>query len=143
VLRRAGFADARAVPYSAAIAGELGDLMATILLVDDDAGMRGLVARALTGDGHTVTEAGDGDEALAALSASGFAVLLTDVQMPGMDGVTLAERASQSAPAMRVILISALEQDATKAGKLGPKARWLSKPFTLDQIRAEVRAALA
>jgi CheY-like chemotaxis protein len=118
--------------------------MATILLVDDDVNMRSMVARALTGDGHTVTEAGDGDEALAALAKSpGFQVLLTDVQMPGMDGLTLAERASTAAPALRVVVISALEQDAVRAGKLGPKARWLAKPFTLDQIRAEVRAALS
>jgi two-component system, cell cycle response regulator CpdR len=118
--------------------------MATILLVDDDVNMRSMVARALTADGHSVTEAGDADGALAALSkSSSFAVLLTDVQMPGMDGLTLAERASAAAPALRIVMISGLAQDAVRVGKLGPNTRWLSKPFTLDQIRAEVRAALA
>jgi two-component system, cell cycle response regulator CpdR len=68
---------------------------------------------------------------------------LTDMQMPGMDGLTLTGRATAAAPALRVIVISALEQQAVGAGKLGPKVRWLAKPFTLDQIRAEVRAALA
>jgi CheY-like chemotaxis protein len=118
--------------------------MAKILLVDDDASMRSLVARALTGDGHQITEASDGEQALEALTKSpDFQVLLTDVQMPGMDGLTLARQASATAPALRVIVISALEQQAVSSDKLGPTARWLAKPFTLDQIRAEVRAALA
>jgi two-component system, cell cycle sensor histidine kinase and response regulator CckA len=118
--------------------------MAKILLVDDDTSMRSMVARALTSDGHIVTEAGDGEAALEVLGkTTDFTVLLTDVQMPGMDGLTLAAKASAAAPALHVIVISALEQDAVRTGKLGPKARWLAKPFTLDQIRAEVRQALA
>jgi CheY-like chemotaxis protein len=118
--------------------------MAKILLVDDDANMRAMVARALSSDGHQVTEASDGETALEALEKSQeFHLLLTDVQMPGMDGLTLAGRATANAPALRVIIISALDQQAINAGKLGSKSRWLAKPFTLDQIRAEVRAALA
>jgi DNA-binding response OmpR family regulator len=118
--------------------------MAKILLVDDDTNMRSMVARALTGDGHHVTEAGDGETALETMAKSpDFHVLVTDVQMPGMDGLTLASRASSASPTLRVIVISALEQQAISGGQLGPKARWLAKPFTLDQIRAEVRAALA
>jgi DNA-binding response OmpR family regulator len=117
--------------------------MAKILLVDDDTSMRSMVARALTSDGHHVTEACDGESALETLAGSpGFDVLLTDVQMPGIDGLTLASRASAAAPALRVIVMSALEQEAVGGGKLGAKARWLAKPFTLDQIRAEVRMAL-
>lgn len=118
--------------------------MAKILLVDDDASMRSIVARALTSDGHVVTEASDGETALEALAAGsfGFNLLLTDVQMPGMDGLTLAQQATATTAALRVIVISALDQ-ASVGAKLGPNARWLAKPFTLDQIRAEVRAALA
>jgi CheY-like chemotaxis protein len=117
--------------------------MATILLVDDDASMRSMVARALASDGHNVTEAGDGEEAIAELGrGAAFELLLTDVQMPGMDGLTLAERAHTSTPSLRIVVISALEQDAVRVGKL-PQARWVAKPFTLEQIRAEVRAALA
>jgi hypothetical protein len=75
--------------------------MATILVVDDDAAMRSMIARALTGDGHAVTEAGDGEAALEVLGKSAFALLVTDVQMPGMDGLTLAERAGGMAPGAR------------------------------------------
>jgi DNA-binding response OmpR family regulator len=118
--------------------------MAKILLVDDDVSMRSMVARALTSDGHHVTEAGDGEAALETLARSpDFQLLLTDVQMPGMDGLTLASRASLAAPTLQIIVISALEQQAVSSIKLGAKARWLAKPFTLDQIRAEVRAVLA
>lgn len=104
-----------------------------------------MVARALISDGHDVTEASDGEAALEklAVGSPGFRVLLTDVQMPGMDGLTLARRATATTPALRVIVISALDQAAVSTNKLGPNARWLAKPFTLDQIRAEVRAALA
>jgi CheY-like chemotaxis protein len=118
--------------------------MATILVVDDDASMRSMVVRALTSDGHSVTEAGDGEAALEALvKTPGIQLLLTDVQMPGMDGLTLAERASSASPGLRVVVISALAPDAVRAGKLGPTARWVAKPFTLEQIRSEVRAVLS
>ena len=118
--------------------------MANILLVDDDASMRSMVARALTNDGHHVTEAEDGEMALAALAKStDVTLLLTDVQMPGMDGLTLATKARAKLPTLRVILISALAQNTVETGNLGPSVRWLAKPFTLDRIRTEVRAALA
>jgi CheY-like chemotaxis protein len=117
--------------------------MADILVVDDDAAMRSMIARALTGDGHAVTEAGDGEAALEVLGKAAFTLLVTDVQMPGMDGLTLAERAGGMAAGMRVVVISALEADAVRKAKLPARTRWVAKPFTLDQIRAEVRAALA
>jgi CheY-like chemotaxis protein len=117
--------------------------MADILVVDDDAAVRSTIARALSGDGHTVAEAGDGEAALDALRTSAFALLVTDVQMPGMDGLTLAERAGAMAGGLRVVVISALEADAVRKAKLPAGTRWVAKPFTLERIRAEVRAALA
>lgn len=118
--------------------------MANILLADDDRSTLDLVRRALELDGHRVTTADDGLEALACLENAGpFDLLLTDVEMPGLDGVSLARRALTVAPGTRIILMSAFADVADTADSLGdPTARGLAKPFTIERIRSEVRAIL-
>lgn len=120
--------------------------MARILLADDDAATRDLVRRALEGDGHAVTVTEDGAEALERLQADGaaFDLVVTDVQMPAVDGILLAGEALKIRPDLRIVLMSgyaeALQRTASfKAQKLGT----ITKPFTLDQIRALVRTTLA
>jgi two-component system, cell cycle response regulator CpdR len=118
--------------------------MARILLADDDKGSLDLVRRALQIEGHTVVTAEDGSEALALVQPGGFDLLVTDVQMPGLDGIELARRASAQFPAMRFVLMSAYPDGLDHAAGLAAKgARLVTKPFTIDKIRAEVRAALA
>ena len=118
--------------------------MARILLADDDKGSLDLVRRALELEGHTVVTAEDGSEALALVEPGGFDLLVTDVQMPGLDGIELARRASARYPAMRLVLMSAYPDGLDMASALAFKgARLVTKPFTIDRIRAEVRAALA
>ena len=120
--------------------------MARILLADDDAATRDLVQRALATDGHTVTPTQDGAEALEKLreGPADFDLLITDVQMPGLDGIALAEASVAINTKLRVILMSGFADEFGRAEHLqGKISRVLTKPFTLEQIRTAVKAALA
>jgi CheY-like chemotaxis protein len=119
--------------------------MVRILLADDDRATRDVISRALEADGHRVEQTQDGQEALDRLTASpgGFELLISDVEMPGLDGVKLAEHALAAEPRIKVLLISGFAGGLERAERLKRTAvRSVSKPFTLDQIRAEVRALL-
>jgi CheY-like chemotaxis protein len=119
--------------------------MARILLADDDAATRALVERALSGDGHAVTSTQDGAEALERLqSPGGFDLLISDVQMPAVDGIALAEQGLAAQPRLKVILISGFAEEIDRARHLKSRkaAQVLAKPITLEGIRAAVRAAL-
>lgn len=117
--------------------------MAHILLADDDAASRDLVARALAADGHSVDAAQDGAEALERLGTRTYQLLVTDVQMPGLDGVTLATRALAASSDLHVVLMSGFTSELDRGAGLAPgRVHVISKPFSLDQIKATVRAAL-
>jgi CheY-like chemotaxis protein len=118
--------------------------MARILLADDDKGALDLVRRALELDGHKVVTAEDGSEAQSLMQAGRFDLLVTDVQMPGLDGIALAKDAVARHPAIRIVLMSAYAEGLDRAAPLVARgARVLVKPFAIDRIRAEVRAAMA
>ena len=119
--------------------------MARILLADDDKSTRELVRRALEMDGHQIQVAEDGSEAWTAFEAAptAFDLIITDVEMPGTDGVTLAKNALAASATVKVLMMSGFT-DALERGRwLGP-ARFgvLAKPFTLEQIRRSVKAVL-
>jgi CheY-like chemotaxis protein len=97
--------------------------MARILLADDDAAARDLVQRALASDGHDVTATHDGVEALERLQGAGadFELLISDVQMPGLDGIELIEKALAITPKMRVILMSGFSDELERAKHLKSK----------------------
>lgn len=120
--------------------------MARILLADDDAATRDLVRRALEGDGHAVEVTEDGAEALERLQAGAarFDLLVTDVQMPAINGILLAEEALKLKSDLRIVLMSGYA-DAFKgaASFRAVKLGTLTKPFTLEQIRTIVRSTLA
>jgi CheY-like chemotaxis protein len=117
--------------------------VARILLADDDKGSLDLVRRALELDGHAVTTAEDGSEALALLQAGSFDLLVADVQMPGLDGIELARRALELLPSIRLLLMSGYPDGLERARPLQANgARLVTKPFAIDRIRAEVRSAL-
>jgi len=120
--------------------------MATILLADDDAAVRDLVRLALTTDGHAVHVTQDGLEALDYLSGKGTAieVLVTDVDMPQLDGISLAEKALAINPQLAVVLMSGFSDQLERAARLRARRLLsLSKPFTLEQIKQVVRTVLA
>jgi two-component system, cell cycle response regulator CpdR len=119
--------------------------MARILLADDEAFTRDLVQKALTADGHHVVTAEDGADALAALKAdpAGFDLLLSDIQMPIMDGFSLAEQATALSPTLALILMSGFADGFQRADALKPRlTAVLTKPVALDALRAAVRTAL-
>lgn len=120
--------------------------MARILLADDDHASREFVRRALEGDGHQVASANDGREALDLLAAAPdqFDLLVTDVQMPVLDGISLAERAIETVPGLRIVLMSGFAEQLDRAkGFKTTKLGAISKPFSLDQIKALVRDTLS
>lgn len=119
--------------------------MAAILLADDDKATRDLVRRALEADGHAVTIAQDGNEALEHVQGGGqIDVLVSDVHMPCIDGIELAGKAIAVAPSLRVLLMSGFSEELERAKGLEPaRLGLLLKPFTLEQMRAAVRDLLA
>lgn len=120
-----------------------GAEMANILLAEDDATERGLMARALVADGHTVVEAENGQIALQHVSAapSRFQVLVTDVDMPELDGIALSRQALALSPGIKVLLISGYASAMDRAADVIAKGgRGLVKPVQLDKVRAEVKA---
>ena len=111
--------------------------MAPILLAEDDDSMRAFLKRALERTGHDV-------EALAALIADRFDLLLADIVMPGLDGIELARRASDDDPAMRVVLITGFAAVALRAHSEAPSAaQVLTKPIHLRDLVSQVDDILA
>ena len=112
--------------------------MPRILLAEDDRSMREYLARALSRVGYEVSAVGCGTEAMPLLESEQFDLLLTDIVMPEMDGIELAQRAGVLAPEMRVMFITGFAAVTLKAGKALPQARVLSKPFHLRDLVLEV-----
>ena len=119
--------------------------MARILAVDDSAAMRQMVGITLTGAGHEVQQAADGREALALAERQKFDLVITDVNMPVMDGLTLV-RHLRNLPSYRGIPLLVLTTEATTERKLEGKAAgatgWLVKPFNPDRLLATVAKVL-
>jgi two-component system cell cycle sensor histidine kinase/response regulator CckA len=118
----------------------------TILLVEDEEGLRALNARGLTSRGYTVLEAGNGVEAIDVLEKSGKPVdlVVSDVVMPEMDGPTLARELRSRNPSLKIIFVSGYAEDAfQKHLPEHGQFAFLPKPFTLKQLVAAVKETLA
>ena len=114
--------------------------MIRILLAEDDDAMRGYLSRALERNGYHVTTAASGTEALHFVESGTFDLLLTDIVMPEMDGIALAQRAQAVEPAPKVMFITGFAAVALQANDAMPDARLLSKPFHLKDLVAQVDA---
>ncbi|MDE1935283.1 response regulator [Bradyrhizobium sp.] len=120
--------------------------MSRVLIVDDEESMRLLVARALAMDGHNVTTASDGAEALEILGGTDgpFDLMLTDIQMPVMDGIALALSAARDFPEVTILLMTGYAEQRERASGLNAIAHdVISKPFSVADIRTAVADALA
>ncbi|HWW65874.1 MAG TPA: response regulator [Sphingomonadaceae bacterium] len=112
--------------------------MIRILLAEDDDSMRDYLKRALERVGYVVTAVDRGTAALPLLQGQAFDLLLTDIVMPEMDGIELAQRAATIAPQMRVMFITGFAAVALKEGDALAGAKVLSKPFHLRDLVMEV-----
>ena len=112
--------------------------MIRILLAEDDGAMRQYLERALERAGYSVTAVDRGTAALPLIEQERFDLLLTDIVMPEMDGIELAQKASAIDPAIRVMFITGFAAVALQGGRTAPEAKLLSKPFHLKDLVAEV-----
>jgi DNA-binding response OmpR family regulator len=117
----------------------------TVLLVEDEPEVRSLVERILKTQGYTVVTAANPDAALeVAREFKGtIQVMVTDVVMPGMSGLQLAERLMPTRPNMRVLFVSGYTNEAIgHHGVLDPGTAFLQKPFTPNALARKVREVL-
>ena len=118
--------------------------MASILLAEDDESMRRFLAAALERAGHAVTAFGDGAQAFECLRDLHFDLLLSDIVMPGLDGIELAKRAADLDPALKIMFITGFAAVALHPASETPRhAKVLSKPFHLRDIVQEVERMIA
>lgn len=120
--------------------------MSRVLIADDEDSMRQLVARAIAMDGHETVTAADGAEALDILSREdgAFDLLLTDIQMPTMDGIALALSAARDFPHLTILLMTGFADQRERASNLDAIAHdVITKPFSVADIRTAVADALA
>lgn len=119
--------------------------MASILAVDDSASMRQMVAFTLKSAGHSVTEASDGNEALTLAKSAQFDLVLSDVNMPNMDGLSLA-RELRSLPNFKftpiLMLTTESGMDKKTEGKAAGATGWIVKPFNPDQLLATIKKVM-
>ena len=119
--------------------------MARIMIAEDENSVRTLLVRAFAQDGHEVESAPDGAAALDRLAKSApFDLLLSDIQMPLMDGIALALAAKRDHPALTILLMTGYTDQRERAQSLRALIHDIvQKPFTVAEIRAAVAAALA
>src|ERR1700761_1136162 len=120
--------------------------MARILIADDEESMRMVVARAIAMDGHSIVTAQDGAEALEILAREegAFDLLLSDIQMPVMDGIALALAAARDFPRTTILLMTGFADQRERASNLNAIAHdVITKPFSVAAIRTAVADALA
>ena len=117
--------------------------MARILVAEDERALREFVCRALGQDGHTVTSVEDGLEALSVLATGEFDLLLTDIVMPGMDGIALALKVARDNPELPILLMSGFALERQRAHNLDALIHEvIPKPFTLREITDAVAKVL-
>ena len=109
-----------------------------ILLAEDEEAMRTYLARALTNAGYEVESVDRGTDALPLLEKGDFDLLLSDIVMPEMDGIELAQRCAEVSPRTKVMFITGFAAVSLRASREQPHAKVLSKPFHLRDLVLEV-----
>jgi two-component system chemotaxis response regulator CheY len=112
-------------------------MSASILTVDDSVSIRQAIRIALTQAGYTVSEAGNGAEGLAKAEAGAFDLIITDLNMPVMDGLTMIRelRRRGKAVGVPIVFLSTESDDGAKQqAKAAGATGWMTKPFEPDQL---------
>lgn len=118
--------------------------MARILLAEDDESLRKFLAAALARAGHDIISVEDGEMAMEAIERETFDVLITDIVMPGPDGIEVARRASELDPDMKIMFITGFAAvSLNSAAKAPSQATVLSKPFHLRELVDQIDKAIA
>jgi len=121
--------------------------MARIIVIDDNDAARGTMRRVLEKAGHQVLEASDGDAGLKLLAEIGVTLVITDIFMPGQDGIVTLRRIRKEFPGVRVIAVSGGDAtgriDLRKDAELLGAAQTLRKPFSPEELRRAVEETLA
>ena len=130
-------------PASLPASGTSASRRPRVLVVDDEAGIRDLLTKTLVLADYDVDAAADGRAALARLQGAVYDLLITDLKMPGMDGLALIRDARRLSPALPVIIITAFstEASAIEAINLGVSG-YLTKPFRIARILSVAARAL-
>ena len=109
-----------------------------ILLAEDEEAMRAYLSRALSNAGYRVETVDRGTEAIPLLESEDFDLLLSDIVMPEMDGIELAQRCAEISPRTKVMFITGFAAVSLRASREQPTAKVLSKPFHLRDLVLEV-----
>ena len=117
--------------------------MFRILLAEDDNDMRRFLAKALENAGYSVVSFDNGVSAYERLREEPFSLLLTDIVMPEMDGIELAQLCADIAPRTRVMFITGFAAVSMRASREVPRTKVLSKPFHLRDLVMEVERLFA
>jgi len=117
--------------------------MNKILLAEDDNDMRRFLAKALANAGYDVISYDNGVSAYERLREEPFTLLLTDIVMPEMDGIELAQKCAELSPRTKVMFITGFAAVTLKASREAPAAKVLSKPFHLKDLVLEVERVFA
>lgn len=113
--------------------------MIRVLLAEDEEAIRSYLARALQNAGYEVVAVDRGSAAIPLLEREHFDLLLSDIVMPEMDGIELAQHCSQLSPHTKVIFITGFAAVTLKANQEMPQAKVLSKPFHLRDLVLEMQ----
>lgn len=134
----------RTAPFPEGAAGtQTGETRQRVLVVDDEEGIRDLLSRTLELAEYVVETTADGQAALESIRNDGYKLLIADLRMPGMDGLTLIREVKQINPQLPIIIITGYssESSAIEAVNLGV-AGYLTKPVGIPQVLAAAAKAL-
>lgn len=115
----------------------------SILIVEDDSALRRSLRSTLSAEGLNVKDVGTGEQAMAELRQNRHAIVLLDLNMPGMGGMATCRAMRNALPGLTIIVLTVRDQDTDKVNALDAGADdYITKPFQLSELTARIRAAL-